>query len=122
MKIKNISLGWITTANLTGAKKFFVETLGLTVAQDSTDHGWLELQSDDDKFRLGIAQREEGLAIQPGQNAVITFTVANIEAVKAELEAKQIKVHEIVEVPGHVKMAFIQDNDGNYFQLVEMLN
>ena len=125
MKITNIGLAWISTSDIVKAKAFFSETLGLEISSDAPEHGWLELSAKGDSFLLGIGEVKEdneNSPIEPGQNAVVTFTVADIEAAKKELEAKDVPVYDIVEVPGHVKMSFMQDFDGNLFQLVQPLN
>jgi predicted enzyme related to lactoylglutathione lyase len=125
MEIKSINLAWIASSDLTKAKEFFSNNLGLEISSDSPDNGWLELKAKNDSFLLGIGEVKEDneeSPIAPGCNAVVTFTVANIEEAKSELTAKNVDVYDIVEVPGHVKMAFMQDFDGNLFQLVEMLD
>ena len=59
---------------------------------------------------------------KPGNNSVVTLTVTDIVESKAELEAKGVKFFgDIIEVPGHVKMATFADPDNNVFQLVQML-
>lgn len=124
MKVKNIGLAWIATADITKAKDFFSNTLGLEVTADSQEHGWLEFKAAGSSFLLGVGEvkeESENSPVMPGYNAVVTFTVDNIEETKKELEAKQVDIYDIVEVPGHVKMAFMQDADGNVFQIVEML-
>jgi|DEB19_MinimDraft_3_1074340.scaffolds.fasta_scaffold49308_3 predicted enzyme related to lactoylglutathione lyase len=124
MKIKNIGLAWVTTADITKAKDFFANILELEVTADSQEHGWLEFKAADSSFLLGVGQvkpDDENSPVMPGYNAVVTFTVDDIVAAKKELEAKEVDIYDIVEVPGHVKMAFMQDPDGNVFQIVQML-
>lgn len=125
MKIKNIGLAWIATSDINKAKSFFHETLGLTISDDSKEHGWLELHAQNDHFLLGIGavnQEHQNSPIEPGHNAVITFTVEDIELAKKELEAKDIPVYDIIEIAGHVKMSFMQDFDGNLFQMVQKID
>jgi predicted enzyme related to lactoylglutathione lyase len=125
MKIKNISLAWIATADIAKAKDFFTNTLGLEISADSQEQGWLEFKANDDSFLLGVGEVKEdseNSPIMPGYNAIVTFTVDDIEASKKELEAKNVDVYDIAEVPCHVKMAFMQDPDGNIFQIVQMLD
>jgi predicted enzyme related to lactoylglutathione lyase len=134
MKIKNISLAWVSTTDLKQAKNFFSDILGLKVSTASDEHGWLELHAKNDDFLLGVgevkaehdhssfAATTQINPVKPGQNAVITFEVPNIELAKIELESKNVRVYDIVTIPGHVKMAFLQDFDGNFFQLVELLD
>jgi len=133
MKIKNISLAWVATGNLVQAKKFFTETLELKISNDAQAHGWLELHAKNDDFLLGVGQVSETNVsdftatkdikpVTPGQNAIISFEVPDLESAKKELEAKNVRVYDIVTIAGQIKMAFMQDLDGNFFQLVELLD
>ena len=123
MKIKNMSLAWVTVKDFAQAKKFFSETLGLTVSSEVEEYGWMELKAGEDSFLLGAGQCSSQNSIKPGQNAVLTLTVDDVIAAKNDLEKKGVCfVGEIIEVPGHVKMALFQDPDGNHFQLVEQLD
>ncbi|MBA3751577.1 VOC family protein [Candidatus Dependentiae bacterium] len=124
MKVKNISLAWITTAHLAQAKEFFRDDLGLDVSCDTEDMGWLEFSTPSKEgMMLGVAQMKAEEMHKPGQNAVLTFTVENIEEAKQELESRGVTfVGAICEVPGHVKLASFLDKDKNMFQLVEDLS
>lgn len=124
MKINKISLAWIATSDISKAKDFFANTMGLEVSADSQADGWLEFKAAGDSFLLGVGEvkeESENSPIMPGYNAVVTFTVDDLEATKKELEAKEVDIYDIIEVPGHVKMAFMQDPDGNIFQVVQMI-
>ena len=125
MKIKNMELGWISVYDLARSKQFFTETLGLELGHSNEAHGWLELKTATAGFWLGVGKytKEANGPIVPGSNTVLTMTVDDLLATKAELEAKKVVfVGEILEIPGHVKMALFQDPDGNHFQLVERLD
>lgn len=119
-----MSLSWIVASDLAKTKKFFVDTLGLKVMNDAVDYGWLELQGKDGGMLLGIGQECKDMENEkPGANAVITMTVDDIVAAKAEFEKRGVKfIDEIVEVPGHVKMVTFVDPDGSKFQLVQELD
>lgn len=121
MKIKNIGLAWISSSDLAKSKKFLVDTLGLEILEDVPNYNWMELAAADKAFILGVGKDDGFSPVKPGQNAVVTLTVDDLKAAKSELEAKGITVGEIVEIPDHVKMAFVQDPDGNYFHLVQHL-
>ncbi len=124
MKIKKIGLAWIATSDIAKAKDFFANSLELEISADSAEHGWLEFKAAGDSFLLGVGEvkeESENSPVMPGYNAVVTFTVDDIDATKKELEAKKVDIYDIVEVPGHVKMAFMQDPDGNIFQVVQMI-
>lgn len=126
MKIKSISLGWITTKDLAQSKKFFTDVLGLNItSNDAEGWGWLELApSTGQGMFLGVAQAQENETHKPGDNAVLTFTIeGDIVAAKKELEAKGLEFEgDILEVPGHVKLVSFFDKDHNRFQLVEDLS
>ncbi|MBA2307038.1 VOC family protein [Candidatus Dependentiae bacterium] len=125
MKIKSISLGWISTSNLAEAKKFFQEDLGLKLTSDNEDMGWLELSSQGGEgITLGIADGSCEESPKPGSNTILTFTVdGKIEDAKKELEDRGVTFEgAIIEVPGHVKMVTFFDKDHNMFQLVEKLD
>ncbi len=125
MEIKKMELAWISVQDFARAKQFFTETLGLEIGHEVAAHGWLELKTATAGFYLGVGQYSEAAngPITPGSNAVLTLTVDDLLATKAELEAKKVVfVGEILEVPGHVKMALFQDPDGNHFQLVQRLD
>lgn len=127
MKIKKFGLAWVITADMTKAKDFFVNKLGLTISQDSSEHGWMELKAEDNNFLLGVGASKEGSdcsgPIKPGHNAVLTMTVENIVTAKAALIAKGIALDgDIVEIPGHVKMLSFKDTDNNHYQLVQDLS
>ena len=123
MKIKDISLGWISTADISRAKKFFHEDLGLEISSDNEDMGWLELQPKGQQaMTLGIAQDQGQSPHKPGANAVLTFIVENIQEAKQELLDKGVTLEgDIHEVPGHVKLLSFFDKDHNRFQLVEVI-
>ncbi len=125
MKAKSIGLAWIIVKDLKAAVKFYTEVVGLKLCEMSEQWGWAELEGHDgDGMTLGIAQqRPDGQdPIQPGQNAVLTMTVDNLEKASKHLQQKGAKlIGPIEEVPGHVKLQTVRDTDGNYFQIVEKI-
>lgn len=125
MAILRSDLSWITVSDIKKAKKFFVEVVGLELRTDTPEWGWVELVAKDGGSALGIGQYnpQYGKEIKPGENAIVTFTVDDIVKVKAEFEKKNVTLlGDIVEVPGHVKMLFFTDLDGNKFQVCQMLD
>ncbi len=125
MTIKRSDLSWITVSDIKKAKKFFTEVIGLELRTDTPEFGWIELVPKEGGSALGIGQFNPnyGKEVLPGQNAIITFTVEDIVKTKAEFEKKGVRLlGDIVEVPGHVKMLFFTDHDGNKFQVCQMLD
>ncbi len=123
MAVKSMQLCWIVVANLKQAIKFYTEVLGLKLLSSTEELGWAELQGKDGEGLIGLAQANDHYAIKPGSNAVITFTVEDMEQARLEMQAKGLKlIGEVTEVPGHVKMQDCVDADNNFFQLVQALD
>jgi predicted enzyme related to lactoylglutathione lyase len=122
MAINSIDLAWISVTNMKRARAFFVDKLGLTIMQDTPEYGWMELMGKDGGCALGVGAESGNTDLKPGHNAIVTFSVDNIEKTKAELASKGVTiVGDIIEVPGHIKMLFIKDEDGNFFQVCQPL-
>jgi predicted enzyme related to lactoylglutathione lyase len=119
MKAKGSFLSWIVVSNLKEARKFFVEVLGLKEHSFyEGEYKWAEYQGDEGQM-IGVAEKDEQLPA--GNNAVITFTVDDIEKAIEDISPKVNLIGDIMEVPGHVKMQTFSDKDGNYFQLCQLL-
>lgn len=122
-KVKKIDLAWIVVSDLKKAKKFFTESVGLKIAQDSEEMGWIEFAGHDGGAALGVASANSKNPISAGQNAITTFTVDNIDTSKNDFLKKGVKlIGEVVEVPGHAKLQLFSDTDGNLFQIVECIH
>ncbi len=122
MTTKSIDLSWVVVKDLTKAVKFYTEVLGLELKEMNETFGWAELQATGGGSRLGIAQNNDFSPVGPGSNAVVTFTVEDIERAKSEMEKKGVEmVDEIMEIPTVVKLQLFVDTDGNKGQLVELL-
>jgi len=120
MAIKGLHLAWIVVSDVKKAIKFYTETVGMKLNSFEEKFGWAELSGQEGGAVLGIAQQSDHEAILPGQNAVITLSVENIQKAKAELEKKGATMKgEIMDIPGIVKLQMVVDQDGNHFQLVE---
>lgn len=125
MIAKRSDMAWIHVSDIQKAKKFFTEVLGLEIRQDTPEHNWMELVAKDGGSALGVGQYNPnfGQQVKPGDNAIVTFTVDDIVISKAEFEKAGVTlIGDIVEVPGHIKMLFFTDFDGNKFQIVQLLD
>lgn len=124
LKIKDIGLSWIMVNNFDQALEFFTKKLGLKIEELNQEYGWAELVSENALgHRLGIAlENPEEKCHHPGQNAVMTMEVSNIDQAKEDLKKKGVKlIGDIIEVPGVVKMLTFEDPDKNCFQLCEQI-
>lgn len=122
MAVQGIELVWIVVKDLKKSLQFYTGVVGLKLMEHNEQYGWAELSGTSGGMRLGIAQMNDRESIQPGQNAVVTMTVANLVKSRDEMIRQGVKmVGEVLEIPGHVKMQTVVDRDGNHFQLVESL-
>lgn len=121
MSIRRSDLSWITVSDLDKAKKFFVEKLGMNLKTEDSTFGWLEFSgSQEGGSVLGVGRDDAHNPVKPGHNAIMTFKVDDIVKTKEDCEAKGVSfLGPIMEVPGHVKLVFFVDEDGNKFQLVQ---
>lgn len=121
-----MDLAWVSVKDIAKATEFFTQTLGLQKLSGDEQYKWVELGGSDGGVRLGVGEcttKDDSTSlVQAGQNAVVTMTVNDLDAARKHLTEKGVNfVGEIIEVPGHVKMIFFKDIDGNIFQLVQML-
>src|SRR5262249_52394657 len=122
-KARSSTLSWIVVTDLDKAIRFFTEVVGLKLLHRADEWGWAELVGQEGGSELGIAVAGKETTVKPGQNAIMTFTVADLLKSKSEMAKKGMKmVGDVQEVPGHVKLQFFKDQDGNLFQLVEQLS
>lgn len=121
--MSSIDLVWIVATDFKKTVQFYTDVVGLKLMEMNEEWNWAELQGESGA-RLGIGgYNAKNPVATPGQNAIITFTVNNIEKSKANMIKKgAVCVGDIEEVPGHVRMQLFRDVDGNLFQLVQLLH
>src|ERR1700687_1468212 len=120
MVAKAMELSWVVVDDLKEAIQFYTEVLGLKLMEFNEHYGWAELQGKDGGARLGIGKKHEDFELNVGANAVVTFTVDNIETAIGSLQKGARCVGPIQEIPGQVKMQMFE-YQGNHFQLCEMI-
>jgi predicted enzyme related to lactoylglutathione lyase len=123
MQVNSIDMCWIVVKDLSKALKYYTEVVGLKLMEHNEEYHWAELEGHAGKgTRLGIAQDSDMEDVKPGQNAVVTFTVKDIEKALDHMKKKGANlVGKLIEIPHHVKMQTVKDNDGNSFQMVQVL-
>lgn len=123
MSVKEIGLCWIVVKDIKASIKYYTEVVGLKLKEFHEEFGWAELAGSHGGSRLGIAQESPEEAIKAGRNAVMTFTVPNLDTVKQEMVKKGAKcLGDVCVVPGHIKMQTMEDLDGNCFQICEVIH
>lgn len=101
------------------ALRFYVDTLGFTVARDNPTPGggrWIELTPGQDHPVVTL----EPAAPDITRGAItIRFTTTDAEAAHAALSAAGVDTDAIVHWPGVPAMFAFRDPDGNAFSLTE---
>lgn len=119
MQAEGIDLAWVVVKDLDKAIQFYTEVVGLQLKERSDLYGWAEL-SGLRGATLGLACSSHEVDVEPGTNAVLTVTVADLDAALDHFKTKGATlIGKVLEVPGHVKMQTVVDQDGNKLQLVE---
>ena len=82
--------------------------------------GWAEVTTPTGGVTIGLAESETVDGGSGGTTPV--FGVTDIEAARAELEAKGVRfLGDTVELPGMVKLATFYDPDGNSYMFAQSL-
>ena len=101
------------------AKKFYGETLGLKQLFSADGMKWIEYSTGVENATIGVGATDK--PVTPG-GACPCLGVTDIEAAKADLEAKGVKfAGDIMTVQNMVKLATFHDPDGNMLMLAQML-
>jgi predicted enzyme related to lactoylglutathione lyase len=103
--------------DLETAKKFYLETLGLSVMYES--QGFCEVSHGRGGMVIGLSQSPR----PTGQDgAVVCFTVTDLAKEQARLSSLGVKFHgQVFEKPGIVRIANFRDPFANRLQLVQHL-
>ena len=106
----------LSVSDLEAAVEWYQDTLGFEMLYKVDEIGWCELQSSVEGVNVGLSQVEE---LSPG-GTTPTFGVADIEASKAVLVAKGVRIDgDIVDYPDMVRLLTFYDPDGNSLMLFE---
>ena len=98
---------------------WYRDVLGWDVVFELPTWKWAQLQTPVGGMLVGIGQSEE---VKTGGGATLTFTVADIEAARAYLEAEGVRFDgEISQVEDMVRLTTFYDPDGNAFMLAQQL-
>lgn len=100
----------IPVSDLEASIAWYQNVLGFDLLYKLDEYGWCELASSVVKVNVGLSQVEE---LQLG-GITLTFGVEDIEAAKAELESKKVKIDgDIVTIEGMVRLLTFYDQDNN---------
>lgn len=107
-------------SDLEASLAWFKNVLGFDETFKVAEAGWAEVATPAEGVSIGLAQTDEPVDGAGGSTPV--FGVDDIDAARAELEAKGVKFEgDTVELPGMVKLATFFDPDGNRYMLAQSL-
>ena len=99
---------------------WFRDMLGLEEMFKVAEAGWAEVSTPADGVSIGLDQTDAD--VEGSGGSVPVFGVVDIDAARAELEAKGVEfAGDTVELPGMVKLATFFDPDGNRYMFAQSL-
>ena len=111
-----VNLAWYSVKDLTAAKRFYGEVLGLKKTFEMD--GWTEFSHADGAVSIGLSAMSE--SEQGG--ATVVLKVDDLDRSRKELGAKGVKFEgDVMEVPGVVRISTFRDPAGNRLQLCQVL-
>lgn len=105
----------VNVSDLQRSIDWYGEALGFDVEYRLDEIGWAELTTPFGAVNVGLSQTED----QRAGGTVPTFGVVDIEAARRHLESRGVKLDEIFDVQGMVKLMGFYDPDGNPWMLAE---
>ncbi|MDE0177959.1 MAG: VOC family protein [Gammaproteobacteria bacterium] len=99
---------------------WFKDILGFEEEFKVAEAGWAEVSTPAEGVSIGLDQTDGDVVGSGG--SVPVFGVVDIDAARAELEAKGVEfAGDTVELPGMVKLATFFDPDGNRYMFAQSL-
>lgn len=99
---------------------WFRDILGFEEVFKVAEAGWAEVSTPAEGVSIGLDQTDAD--VEGSGGSVPVFGVVDIDAARAELEAKGVEfAGDTVELPGMVKLATFFDPDGNRYMFAQSL-
>ena len=118
---RDVNVVWYNTTNWDRAKKFYHETLGLPMALDLPQGGWMEFgHPNQTHVAINLWRGPDPMPPTNG-GATVTFGCDDVRAMVTKLRAKGIKCDDPDEIPGMVIIATFYDPDGTRLQIAQSL-
>lgn len=106
-------------SNVKKAVDWYTQVLGFTHLYTNDEIGWAEVVTEVANVNVGLSEVESP---KVGAGPVPTFGVKDIDAARAQLEAKHVRFDgQTRTIPGLVKLATFFDLDGNPLMLYQSL-
>jgi predicted enzyme related to lactoylglutathione lyase len=98
---------------------WYSEVLGFTLLYRADEIGWCEMTTHMPGINVGLSENRE---VQQGGGATNVWSLTDIEAAKAHLDAHGVKQDgEIQTIPGLVRLLTFFDPDGNAMMFAQSL-
>ncbi len=108
---------WVPVSDFDAALAFYRDDLEFELVLEDRDTNWAEFQlSSGAKLAIHSVK-----AVNASPVGAIVLETDNIEQSELWLRGKGIKLFDKEEIPGLVKLASLQDPDGNVIQLAQSL-
>lgn len=105
--------------NLDNSIAWYEDILGFTLLYRTDEIGWCELNTHMPGVNVGLSENRE---VKQGGGATNVWSVTDIEAAKAHLDAHGVRQDgEIQTIPGLVRLLTFFDPDGNAMMLAQSL-
>lgn len=109
----------MAVTNLDRSIAWYQEVLGFQLLYRTEEIGWCELTTHMSGVNVGLSENQE---VQQGGGATNVWSVSNIEAAKAHLDAHGVRQDgEIQTIPELVRLLTFFDPDGNAMMLAQSL-
>lgn len=118
--IRDVNVVWYNTTDFERAKKFYTQVLGLPVAYDVSEMGWIEFGYPNQTHLALNLWRDVPTKPPALGGATATFTCDDVRGAIARLQANGVKCDAVDETPSVILGSFY-DPDGNRLQLAQTL-
>jgi predicted enzyme related to lactoylglutathione lyase len=109
----------LAVKSLDAGIEWYQSVLGFSLLYRADEIGWCELSTHMPGINVGLSEVQE---VPLGGGATNVWAVADIEAAKAELDARGVRQDgEIQTIPGLVRLITFYDPDGNAMMLSQSL-
>jgi len=109
----------MAVADRKATSRWYADVLGFVLLYDAAEIGWCEMKSPVANVTVGFSEVESP-EVRGG--ATLVFGVKNVDAARAELEARKVRFDgETLVIPDLVKLATFYDPDGHKLMLSQSL-
>jgi len=118
---RDLNVVWYNVTDWERSKRFYRDTLGLPVAIEIEQPGWMEF-GHPHQTHVAINLWRGPQVMPPAKGgATVTLGCEDARALSAKLRGKGVRCDEVQEIPGMVILGTFYDPDGNQLQIAQTL-